>query len=89
MITMHTQVSAFTAALLFDALTPAPAGQLELARHAFAIDADGLTHWTDGILRAVVPPEGWTDYADAYSAAGEAIVAHMAAVQRGKAKAGK
>jgi hypothetical protein len=86
---MHTQVSAFTAALLFDALTPAPAGQLELARHAFGVDADGLTHWTDGALRAVVPPEGWTDYAQAYPAAGEAIAAHMAKVKGRKGKAGE
>ena len=34
-----------------------------MCMHSFQATNDGqLAHYTDGTLRAVVPPEGWDDY---------------------------
>lgn len=77
---IRTQVSATTAPEVFDPLTPVPMAQFALARHAFEVTPDGLFHYTDGNVRAVVPPEGWSDYGALYPAAAEAIDAHRAAV---------
>lgn len=77
---IRVQVSPVTSPAAFDPASVPPAAQLALARHAFDVDADGLHHYTDGVLRAIVPPEGWDDYAQLYEAAGEAIASHRAAV---------
>lgn len=77
---IRTQVSASTAPEVFDPLTPVPMAQFALARHAFEVTAEGLFHYTDGRLRAAVPPEGWADYGALYPAAAEAIDAHRAQV---------
>lgn len=35
--------------------------------HTFEATKDGqLQHTTDGQLRAIVPPEGWADYCEAW-----------------------
>ncbi|CAB4850632.1 MAG: hypothetical protein F2774_06770 [Actinobacteria bacterium] len=40
------------------------AGGMQFVTHTFETDSSGaLVHSTDGKLRAVVPPEGWKDYA--------------------------
>lgn len=79
------QLSAATAPEVFDPATPIPMSQFVLARHAFEVTAEGLVHHTDGILRAVVPPEGWDDYATLYPAAAEAVNAHRNSVALGNA----
>ncbi len=73
---IRTAVSANTPPEVFDPATPVPVSQFALARHTFEVTADGLFHSSDGLLRAVVPPEGWDDYAAVYPAAEEAIAAH-------------
>lgn len=38
-----------------------------MVMHTFEVTSDGqLRHLTDGILRAIVPPEGWADYCKTY-----------------------
>lgn len=38
-----------------------------MVMHTFSISPDGqLQHFTDGTLRATVPPEGWADYCRQY-----------------------
>lgn len=47
-----------------DGATQPGQGPIILARHEFTAGAHGqLEHYTDGVLRATVPPEGWQDYA--------------------------
>ena len=54
-------------------------GAIIFARHEFRAGADGqLEHYTDGILRAQVPPEGWPDYANDWPGA-EGLIAAMRA----------
>jgi len=55
---IRTAVSANTPPEVFDPATPVPVSQFALARHTFEVTADGLFHSSDGLLRAVVPPEG-------------------------------
>jgi hypothetical protein len=74
---IRTEVSPFTPISLFpaDPMAPAPAGAIALAQHAFEIDGDTLRHYTDGTLRAEVPPEGWSDYASTYPVVAEMLEA--------------
>jgi hypothetical protein len=85
---IRVQVSPVTAPGVFDPATTPPASQLALARHAFDVDAAGLHHYTDGVHRATVPPEGWDDYAEHYEGAREAIAAHRAAVALSQSETG-
>ena len=42
--------------------------------HTFESTPDGqLAHYTDGTLRAVVPPEGWGDYCKQYPDAQDVV----------------
>jgi hypothetical protein len=85
---IRTEVSAATPPALFDPRTPVPVGQFQLSRHAFEVNAQGLFHHADGVLRAVVPSEGWDDYAALYPAALEAVEAHRRDVAAAAAAAG-
>ena len=43
------------------------AGRAIMVMHTFEVMRDGqLGHYTDGALRATVPPEGWADYCRQY-----------------------
>lgn len=43
------------------------AGRAIMVMHTFEVMRDGqLGHFTDGTLRATVPPEGWADYCKQY-----------------------
>jgi hypothetical protein len=53
-------------------MTVPPAATLQL--HTFAADVDGrLVHSIGGTVRAIVPPEGFADYAKAWPAAAPLI----------------
>lgn len=72
---IRTEVAPTTPPQLFAGSVP-PMSQLTLAMHTFEIDAGGLWHHCNGVLRACVPPEGWDDYGAVFPAAMEAIEAH-------------
>jgi hypothetical protein len=62
-----------------------------LCHTVFDVNAAGeLVHYSDGKLRATVPPEGWDDYARAWPGCAE-LVAELRAVQpiEGDAAAGQ
>lgn len=45
---------------------------MALCQHTFETTPDGqIMHLTDGELRAVIPPEGWAAYAEAWPVVGE------------------
>lgn len=58
---------------------PAVAGAPHWSRtcmHTFSATADGqLAHETDGVARAIVPPEGWDDYVKAWPDAAPIVAA--------------
>lgn len=61
-----------------DIVTPgfdrANGGALLMVEHRFAASNDGqLLHFTNGDLRATVPPEGWADYAVEYPACADLV----------------
>ena len=50
------------------------AGRPLMVMHTFSISADHqLQHFTDGNLRATVPPESWADYCAAYPEAQDIV----------------
>lgn len=82
----YQQTGPITPAQVFEAGT-VPAAATVFAVHTFEVTAAGLLHYTDGLLRATVPPEGWDDYAERWTAAAEAIAAHRLAVAAASATA--
>lgn len=62
---------------MLDIVTPTfdrSGGRLLMVESRFSATPDGqLAHFTDDNLRAIVPPEGWDDYAAAWPACAELV----------------